>query len=152
VYQYTCFVPWFVRLSCNETCVVLHRGACVAIMGFQGFKEWLGVLVVNDVMFSYRFFFSREVLGKIWGLSTSCGASLSPWVECDVVSSFSEILLKQQFASSGGLSIWWLHPIYHYIHCVIVSRPLLFFQRHTNGHYGGFLHQNRVWVTDTYLC
>jgi hypothetical protein len=29
----------------------------VAIMGFQGFEEWLRVLVVNDVMFSYRSFF-----------------------------------------------------------------------------------------------
>jgi hypothetical protein len=47
-------------------------------MGFQEFKEWLGVLVVNDVMFSYRSFFSREDLGKKRGLSTSCGASLSP--------------------------------------------------------------------------
>jgi hypothetical protein len=33
-------------------------------MGLQGFKKWLGILVVNDVMFSYRSFFSREVLGK----------------------------------------------------------------------------------------
>jgi hypothetical protein len=33
-------------------------------MGFQRFKEWLGVLIINDVMFSYRSFFSREVLGK----------------------------------------------------------------------------------------
>jgi hypothetical protein len=33
-------------------------------MGSQGFKEWLGVLVVNDLMFSYRSFFSREVLEK----------------------------------------------------------------------------------------
>jgi hypothetical protein len=41
-------------------------------------------------MFSYRFFFSREFLGKRRGLSTSCGISL--WVECDVVSSFSKIL------------------------------------------------------------
>jgi hypothetical protein len=72
-------------------------------------------------------FFSREVLGKRWGLSTSRGAS--PWVECDVVSSFSEILLKQQFASSQ-LSIWSLHPIYHHIHCAIITGPLLFFQRH----------------------
>jgi hypothetical protein len=47
------------------------------IMGFQGFKEWLGVLVVNDVI-SYRFYFSREVLGKRRGLSIFCGASLSP--------------------------------------------------------------------------
>jgi hypothetical protein len=78
-------------------------------------------------------FFSKEVLGKRWGLSTSCGAS--PWVECDVVSSFSEILLKQQFAFSQ-LSIWSLHPIYHHIHYVIITRPLLFFQTHTNGHYG----------------
>jgi hypothetical protein len=31
-------------------------------MGFQGFKEWLGVLVVNDVMFSYRYFSP----GKFW--------------------------------------------------------------------------------------
>jgi hypothetical protein len=116
------------------------------IMGFQGFKEWLGVLRVNDVI-SYRSFFSREVLGKRWGLSTSCGAS--PWVECDVVSSFSEILLKQQFAFSQ-LSIWSLHPIYHHIHCVIITRPLLFFQTHTNGHYGGFLRQNMVW-TETIL-
>jgi hypothetical protein len=69
-------------------------------MGFQWFKEWLGILVVKDVMFSYRSFFSREILGKIWGLSTSCGASMSPWVEWDIVSSFSKILLKQQFASS----------------------------------------------------
>jgi hypothetical protein len=46
-------------------------------MGFQGFKEWLGVLVVNDVMFSYRSLFSREVLGKRRGLSIFCGASLS---------------------------------------------------------------------------
>jgi hypothetical protein len=41
-------------------------------MGIQRFKEWLGVLVVNDVKFSYRSFFSREVLGKRRGLSTSC--------------------------------------------------------------------------------
>jgi hypothetical protein len=125
---------------------MLHRGACVTIIGFQGFKEWLGVLLVNDVIFSYRSFFSREILGKRRGLSTSCKAS--PWVECDGVSSFSKILLKQQFASSQ-LSIWSLHPIYHHIHCVIITRPLLFFQRHTNGHYGGFLHQNRVWRTET---
>jgi hypothetical protein len=97
-------------------------------------------------MFSYRSFFSREVLGKRWGLSTSCGAS--PWVECDVVSSFSETLLKQQFAFSQ-LSIRSLHPIYHHIHCVIITRPLLFFQTHTNGHYGGFLCHNRVWRTET---
>jgi hypothetical protein len=116
------------------------------IIGFQRFEEWLGVLVVNDVMFSYRSFFSREVLGKRRGLSTSCGAS--PWVECDVVSSFSETLLKQQFAFSQ-LSIWSLHPIYHHIHCVIITRSLLFFQRHTNGHYGGFLCHNRVWRTET---
>jgi hypothetical protein len=32
---------------------------------------------VNDVMFSYRSFFSREVLGKRRGLSIFCGASLS---------------------------------------------------------------------------
>jgi hypothetical protein len=95
-------------------------------------------------------FFSKEVLGKRWGLSTSCGVYLSPWVECDVVSSFSEILLKQQFASSQH-SIWSLHSIYHHIHCLIVLRPLLFFQRHTNGHYGGFLHQNIVWRTETIL-
>jgi hypothetical protein len=43
-------------------------------MGFQGFKEWLGVLRVNDVI-SYCSFFSREVLGKRRGLSISCGAS-----------------------------------------------------------------------------
>jgi hypothetical protein len=47
-------------------------------MGFQGFKKWLGVLIVNDVMFSYRSFFFKEVLEKRRGLSTSCGASLSP--------------------------------------------------------------------------
>jgi hypothetical protein len=93
-------------------------------------------------------FFSREDLGKRRGLSTSFGAS--PWVECDVVSSFSEILLKQQFAFSQ-LSIWSLHPIYYHIHCGIVSRPFLFFQRHTNGHYGGFLRQNRIWGTETIL-
>jgi hypothetical protein len=118
------------------------------IMGFQGFTEWLGVLVVSDVMFSYCSYFSREVLGKRWGLSTSRGAS--PWVKCNVVSSFSKILLKQQFASSQ-LSIWSLYPIYHHIHCVIITRPLLFFQRHTNGHYCGFLHQNRIWGTETIL-
>jgi hypothetical protein len=56
----------------------------------------------------------------------------------------------QQFASSQ-LSIWSLHPIYHHIHCVIITRPLLFFQRHTNGHYCGFLHQNRIWGTETIL-
>jgi hypothetical protein len=33
---------------------------------------------VNDVKFSYRSFFSREVLGKRRDLSTSCEASLSP--------------------------------------------------------------------------
>jgi hypothetical protein len=33
---------------------------------------------VNDVMFSYRSFFSREVLGKKRDLSTSCSASPSP--------------------------------------------------------------------------
>jgi hypothetical protein len=101
-------------------------------------------------MFSYRSFFSKEVLGKRWGLSAFCGASLSPWVECDVLSSFSKILLKQQFASSQ-LSIWSLHPIYHHIHCVIASKPLLFFQGHTNGHYGGFLHQNIFWRTETII-
>jgi hypothetical protein len=121
---------------------------CSFCKEFQGFKEWLGVLRVNDVMFSYRSFFSREVLGKRWGLSTCCGAS--PWVECDIVSLFSETLLKQQFASSQFF-IWSLHPIYHHIHCVIVSRPLLFFQRHTNGHYVGFLRQNIVWRTETIL-
>jgi hypothetical protein len=57
---------------------------------------------------------------------------------------------QQQFASSQ-LSIWWLHSIYHYIHYVIVSRPRLFFQRHTSGHYGGFLCHNRVWGTETIL-
>jgi hypothetical protein len=36
----------------------------MSAMGFQGVKEWLGVLVVNDVMFSYRSFFSKEVLEK----------------------------------------------------------------------------------------
>jgi hypothetical protein len=56
--------------------------------GFSEFKEWLGVLRVNDVI-SYRSFFSREVLGKRRGLSIFCGASLSPWVECDVVSILS---------------------------------------------------------------
>jgi hypothetical protein len=50
----------------------------VAIMCFQGFKEVLGVLVVNDVMFSYRSFFFRQVVEKRKDLSTSCGASLSP--------------------------------------------------------------------------
>jgi hypothetical protein len=55
-------------------------------------------------------FFSKEVLGKRWGLSTSCGASL--WVECDVVSSFSKILLKQQFASSFYLVITSYLPLH----------------------------------------
>jgi hypothetical protein len=45
-------------------------------MGFQGFKECLEVLVVNDVMFSYCSFFSREALRKRRDLSTFCGASL----------------------------------------------------------------------------
>jgi hypothetical protein len=45
-----------------------------AIMSLQGFKEWL---VVNNVMFSYCSFFSREVLRKRRGLNTSRGASLS---------------------------------------------------------------------------
>jgi hypothetical protein len=58
--------------------------------------------------------------------------------------------LKQQFASFQ-LSIWSLHPIYHHIHCVIITGPLLFFQRHTNGHYCGFLHHNRVWGTEAIL-
>jgi hypothetical protein len=46
-------------------------------MGFQGFKEWLEVLMVNDMMFSYRSFFSSKVLGKRRGLSTFCEAFLS---------------------------------------------------------------------------
>jgi hypothetical protein len=104
----------------------------------------------NDVMFSYCSFFSREVLEKRRDLSTSRGVSLSPWVECNVVSSFSETLLKQQFAFSQ-LSIWSLHLIYHPIHCIIISRPLLFFQKHTNGHYVSFLRHNRVWEMETIL-
>jgi hypothetical protein len=34
-------------------------------------------MVRSDVMFSYRSFFSREVLGKRKDLSTFCGTSLS---------------------------------------------------------------------------
>jgi hypothetical protein len=106
-------------------------------------------------MFSYRSFFSREILGKRRGLSIFCGVSLSLWVECDVVS----ILSTTVCLFSGGLSIWssylplhsLCYPIYHYIHYVIISWPLLFFQRHTNGHYCGFLHQNRIWGTETIL-
>jgi hypothetical protein len=116
---------------------------CCSYNGFSEFREWLRVLVVNDVMFSYRSFFSREVLGKQRGLSIFCGASLSLWVEHDIVSSFSKILSTTFCLFSGGLSI------YHYIHCVIISRPLLFFQRLTNGHYVGFLHQNIFWRTET---
>jgi hypothetical protein len=51
---------------------MLYKRACV----FRGLKERLGVLM-NDVMFSYRSFFSMEVLGKRRDLITSCGASLS---------------------------------------------------------------------------
>jgi hypothetical protein len=92
VYQYTCFVRWFVRLSCNQTGVVLYRGACerwiFGIMGFQGFKEWLGVLRVNDVI-SYRSFFLQGSSRKKKRFKYFCGASLSLWVECDVVSILS---------------------------------------------------------------
>jgi hypothetical protein len=44
----------------------------VAIMGFQGFKDLLGVLVVNEVKFiSSLLIFFREALGKRRVLSTS---------------------------------------------------------------------------------
>jgi hypothetical protein len=118
---------------------------CSFYKEFQGFKDVLGVLVVNEVKFSFSFLiFFREVLGKRRGVSASCGASLSRIIILWNPFNNSLPLLRKAFC-------WWLHSIYHHIHCVIVSRPLLFFQRHTNGHYVGFLRQNRVRGTETIL-
>jgi hypothetical protein len=46
-------------------------------MGFKRLEEWLRVLIVNDVMFSYHSFFFEESSRKKKGLSASYGASLS---------------------------------------------------------------------------
>jgi hypothetical protein len=48
----------------------------VAIMGFQGFKKWLGVLIVNVKFSSSFLIFPREVLTKrfkyfLWSFSVS---------------------------------------------------------------------------------
>jgi hypothetical protein len=88
-------------------------------------------------------FFSREVLGKRWGLSTSCGAS--PWVECNVVSSFSEILLKQQLASAFYLIITSYLPS----HSFCYNHRITFILSETHQWALLWLHQNRVWGTET---
>jgi hypothetical protein len=79
---------------------VLYRGACVRALnlwynGFSEFKEWLGVLRVNDVI-SYRSLFSREVLGKRRGLS------IFLWSFSVSMSRMRRRInpFKQQFASS----------------------------------------------------
>jgi hypothetical protein len=92
-----------------------------SIMSFQGFKEWLGVIIVNDVMFSYCFFFlygssrkKKRLKYFLWSFSVSIS-----WMRRRIIILWNPFK-QQQFASSGVLSIWWLHPIYHYIHCVII--------------------------------
>jgi hypothetical protein len=84
-------------------------------MGFQGFKEWLGVLVVNDLI-SYRSFILQGSSRKkkrfkyfLWSFSVSMSRMrrrINPF--------------KQQFASSQE-GFLFDHRIYHYIHYVIIS-------------------------------
>jgi hypothetical protein len=115
------------------------------IIGFQGFKEWLGVLVVNDVMFSYRSFFSREDLEKnmrfkyfLWSFSMS-------WMRRRI------IILWNPFKTIVCLFSAFYLIITSYLpsHSLCYSLKTTFILSESHQWALRWLHQNRVWRTET---